>query len=187
MRITRKEKQTLLHIAFDAISVRIDPMNRPVSSPPDITDVIESKCGAFVSVYVDQNLRGCIGTFSEEAPLYKNVEKMAVSAASEDLRFTSIHPEELHRLVIEISILTPRKRIYDPSEIVIGRHGIYMKHGSGRGTLLPQVAANQEWSTEDFLGNCSKYKAGLAWDGWKNAELYTYEAIVFSSETLAGI
>jgi len=182
MTITEREKDTLLSMAFHAISGRIDPKNRFNSPREELTDVLESKCGAFVSVYVNLKLRGCIGTFSEEEALYKNVRKMAVSAATEDGRYSSIHPDELSRLEIEISVLTPRQKIYDPAEIVIGKHGIYIKHGANRGTLLPQVAVKQNWTATEFLGSCSKYKAGIGWDGWKTAELYTYEAIVFSSE-----
>ena len=185
MTITGQEKQTLLTMAFNAISARVDHKNRFSSPKEEMTEAMERKCGAFVSVYVDHHLRGCIGTFSEEEPLYKNVTKMAVSAASEDARFTTIHPDELSRIVIEISILTPRQRIYNPSEIVIGKHGIYMKHGANRGTLLPQVAVKQECTVKEFLGSCAKHKAGIGWEGWKTAELYTYEAIVFKSELSA--
>jgi hypothetical protein len=83
---------------------------------------------------------------------------------------------------IEISILSPRKRIRGPEEIEIGKHGIFVETGMHRGTLLPQVAVNQGWTVEEFLGNCSKYKAGLGWDGWKTANLFSYEATVFSSD-----
>ncbi len=169
-------------MAVNAIAERVDTMKSPSSPLKGLTETLEIRCGAFVSLYVDHHLRGCIGTFSEEEPLYKNVTKMAVSAAIDDSRFTSIHPDELSRLELEISILTPRQRIYDPSEIVIGKHGIYIKHGANRGTLLPQVAVKQDWSIKEFLGNCSKYKAGIGWDGWKAAELYTYEAIIFKSD-----
>ena len=109
---------------------------------------------------------------------------MAVSAAFGDSRFSSIQDSELPKLELEISVLSPRQKITDPSEIVIGRHGIYIKLGSNRGTLLPQVAVTQNWTVEEFLGNCSKYKAGIGWNGWKAAEVFTYEAIVFRSETL---
>ncbi len=169
-------------MAGNAIAKKVDPLKKSTSPFQGLTEALESRCGAFISLYVDQHLRGCIGTFSEEEPLYKNVTKMAVSAAIDDSRFTSIHPDELSRLELEISILTPRQRIYDPSEIVIGKHGIYIKHGGNRGTLLPQVAVNQEWSVKEFLGNCSRYKAGIGWNGWKTAELFTYEAIVFKSD-----
>jgi AmmeMemoRadiSam system protein A len=182
MTFTESEKRTLLVMAGNAIVEKIDPLMKTTLVPEGLTDSLESGCGAFVSVYVDQKLRGCIGTFSEEEALYKNVMKMAVSAATEDIRFTSIRPHELSLLKLEISILTPRQRIDDPSEIVLGKHGIYMKKGSSRGTLLPQVAVDQNWSVTEFLGNCARNKAGIGWDGWKTAELYTYEAIVIQSE-----
>ena len=185
MKITGSEKRTLLTLAGRAIAEKIAPRNHSSPANPDLTEALERRCGAFVSLYVDQKLRGCIGTFSEEEALYKNVKNMAVSAATDDSRFTSIHPNELPRLELEISILTPRQRINDPSEIVIGKHGIYIKLGSNRGTLLPQVAVKQDWTEKEFLGNCSKYKAGIGWDGWKAAELYTYEAIVFKSAALS--
>ena len=183
MIFTGSEKRTLFALAGRAIAERIDPLKKPCSALQGLTEALHSRCGAFVSLYVDQHLRGCIGTFSEEEPLYKNVTKMAVSAATDDSRFASIHSDELSRLELEISILTPRQRIYDPSEIVIGKHGIYMIHGGNRGTLLPQVAVTQNWSVKEFLSNCSKYKTGIGWDGWKTAELFTYEAIVFKSES----
>ena len=80
---------------------------------------------------------------------------------------------------IEISVLTPLKRINSPDEIILGKHGIYMKKGYNSGTFLPQVANSTGWTKEEFLGHCSRDKAGMGWDGWKTAELYTYEAIVF--------
>ena len=185
MILTGNEKKTLISLAGRAIGEKIDPGFKAGSDFPELPESLQSRCGAFVSIYVDQELRGCIGTFSEVEPLYKNVTRMAVSAATEDSRFTSLQVDEFSRTELEISILTPRRRISDPSEIVIGLHGIFIKHGTYRGTLLPKVALNQEWSAKEFLGNCSKYKAGIGWDGWKTAELYTYEAIVFKSDMLS--
>ena len=182
MRVTESEKRTLLSVAGRAITEKISPGIHLASAKLDLTEALQCMCGAFVSLYVDQKLRGCIGTFSEEDTLYKNVANMAVLSATDDSRFNSIQVRELDQLEVEISILTPRQRISDPSEIVLGRHGIYLKHGTNRGTLLPQVAVTQNWTVKEFLGNCSKYKAGLGWDGWKAAEIYTYEAIVFKSE-----
>ena len=59
------------------------------------------------------------------------------------------------------------------------RHGIYIRQGYRSGTFLPQVADEVNWTKEEFLGHCSQDKAGLGWDGWRDAELYVYEAIVF--------
>lgn len=182
MILTKPEKRTLITLAGNAIIDQVDPQRITSESSCKITAALKSKCGAFVSLYVDQHLRGCIGTFSEQDPLHKNVIKMAVSAATEDSRFSSICPDELTRLKLEISVLTPKQRINDPAEIEIGKHGIYIKQGSYRGTLLPQVAVAQNWTVKELLGNCSKNKVGIGWDGWKTAELYTYEAIVFQSD-----
>jgi len=184
MTFTGTEKRDLLEMAGRAISEKVGPVRRVPLGATELTPALESRCGAFVSLYVDQKLRGCIGTFSEEEPLYRNVEKMAVSSATSDSRFPPIQPDELSRLQVEISVLTPRQRIHDPSEIEIGKHGIYVKRGAYRGTFLPQVAVSQDWTVQEFLGNCARYKAGIGWNGWKTAELYTYEAIVFSSDDL---
>ena len=181
MKLGETEREDLLRLAREAIEDSVDPhLHGSSLMTPDAT-VLQTRCGAFVSLYVDNKLRGCIGTFSEEEPIFRNVKNMAVSAATNDSRFTSIHPRELSQLELEISILTPRQRISDPSEIIIGLHGIYIKLGSSHGTLLPQVAVAQNWTTKEFLGNCSRYKAGIGWDGWEAAELFTYEAIVFKS------
>ena len=75
-------------------------------------------------------------------------------------------------------MLTPLKKVKGPQEIKMGKHGIYIKSGYNTGTFLPQVAEKTGWSVGEFLGRCSRDKAGLGWDGWKTAELYTYEAIV---------
>jgi len=105
---------------------------------------------------------------------------MAVAAATQDYRFSKVHSNEISQLKIEISVLTPLKRIQSANEFIMGKHGIYIKKGNASGTFLPQVANQTKWSKEEFLGHCSEDKAGIGWDGWKTAELYTYEAFVFS-------
>ena len=183
MKLTQKEKLELLRVAREAIATHSITLKKKVL-PPFPSKLSELHCGAFVSIYVDGDLRGCIGTFSEENTIYKNIRDRAVSAATTDSRFEPLTPSELERFQLEISVLSPRERIFDKSEIIIGKHGIFMKKGTKRGTLLPQVAISQGWSIEEFLGNCSRYKAGIGWDGWQSAELYTYEAIVFRSDDL---
>jgi len=181
MNLNEQEKEELLCLAREAIEENVHPKMDRSAKPQGVLAAMEIKCGAFVSVYVDSDLRGCIGTFSEDVSLSANVKRMAVSAATTDSRFQPVLPEELARLEIEVSVLTPRTRIYDISEISIGQHGIYMIHGNNRGTLLPQVAVSQNWNVFEFLGNCARYKAGIGWEGWKAAELYTYEALSFRS------
>jgi AmmeMemoRadiSam system protein A len=184
MTLSEQDKSSLLRLAKTTIVNRLDP-----SSRADLRDsgeapagALTEQCGAFVSLYVDGNLRGCIGTFSEEEPLWENVRNMALSAATSDDRFSPIVADELDRLTIEISVLSPRERVDDYRKIIPGKHGILMVRGTNRGTFLPQVAVAQNWTLEEFLGNCARYKAGIGWDGWKTAELYTYTATIFRGE-----
>jgi len=185
MTLTDRERIELLHMARNAIVTAIEPGLKADQASP-LAESLHLPTGVFVSLYVKGKLRGCIGTFSEEEPLFKNVRVMAVSAATNDSRFSPIVSNDLDHLNIEISVLTPRIPVSDISEISIGKDGIYMERDFSRGTFLPQVATNQQWSLEEFLGNCAKYKAGIGWDGWKTADLYRYKAIIFSSADFPG-
>ena len=109
---------------------------------------------------------------------------MAISAATSDYRFDPVSASELNSLDIEISVLTPMHKISSTEEIILGKHGIYIKKGGQSGTLLPQVATDRNWTKEEFLGYCSRDKAGIGWNGWKNADIYIYEAIVFSESPI---
>jgi AmmeMemoRadiSam system protein A len=182
MNISRSERNALLTVAGRAVAEKIVPGKFSFPENLELSGILKSRCGAFVSLYINGELRGCIGTFSEAVALHKNVEDMAVSAAIGDSRFSPIQGHELSDLELEISVLSPRTRIFDPKEIVLGKHGIYLRLDSNRGTMLPQVAVTQNWTVEEFLGNCAKYKAGIGWDGWKAAEIFTYEAVVFRSK-----
>ena len=140
---------------------------------------LKQKCGAFVSLHKHGRLRGCIGHFGEDVPLYEIVAEMARAAAFEDPRFTPVSKDELKDIDIEISVLTPMRRIHSLDEFELHRHGIYIRKGYRSGTFLPQVADEVNWTKEEFVSHCAQDKAGSGWDGWKTAELYVYEAIVF--------
>jgi len=144
-----------------------------------ISSRLRERCGAFVTLTKRGQLRGCIGHFGEDTPLYEMVYRMARAAAFEDPRFHELREEELDDIDIEISVLTPMRRIYSLDEFELHRHGLYIRKGYRSGTFLPQVADEVNWTKEEFVGHCSRDKAGLGWDGWRDAELYVYEAIVF--------
>jgi len=135
--------------------------------------------GAFVTLYKEGSLRGCIGRFEPNQPLYDVVVDMAISAALHDTRFSKVTKEELEDISLEISVLTPRKKINSIDEIVIGKHGIYIQKGNKNGTYLPHVATQMNWSVEEFVRSCAIEKAGMNSDEYKDAQLFTYEAIVF--------
>ena len=173
------DKKALKDIAFNSIRDSLD--GKPIAQPTltSYLSPLTSKCGAFVSLHKHGHLRGCIGHFGEDYPLHEIVAEMARAAAFEDPRFMPVTRDELDELDIEISVLTPMRRIQSLDEFELHRHGIYIKKGYRSGTFLPQVADEVNWTKEEFVGHCSQDKAGLGWDGWKDAELYVYEAIVF--------
>lgn len=174
-----KEKKELREIARLSLYEATINNNKISIDESRISSKLKEPLGAFVTLYKNGKLRGCIGTFEADEPLYKVVMKMAVASAKFDNRFQEVIPDELKDIEIEISVLTPRKRINFLDEIVLGRHGIYIKKGSKNGTFLPQVASQMNWNVEEFVGNCAKEKAKIGFDGYKDAEIYTFEAIVF--------
>jgi len=177
-----KEKRELLQIARETIQEYL--ANRKVLkiNEAEIPDAMKTPCGAFVTLHKNGELRGCIGRFVANEPLYSVVQQMAIAAATEDSRFQSVTKDELEEIDIEISVLTPLKKIESIDEIEMGRHGIYIKKGFASGTFLPQVAIETGWTKEEFLGYCARNKAGIGWDGWKDADIFTYEAFVFAEK-----
>ena len=173
------DKKALKEIAFNSIRDSLD--DKPIAQPTltSYLSPLTSKCGTFVSLHKHGHLRGCIGHFGEDYPLHEIVAEMARAAAFEDPRFKPVTRDELNDLDIEISVLTPMRRIQSLDEFELHRHGIYIKKGYRSGTFLPQVADEVNWTKEEFVGHCSQDKAGLGWDGWRDAELYVYEAIIF--------
>jgi AmmeMemoRadiSam system protein B/AmmeMemoRadiSam system protein A len=180
LRISEQEKNELLEKARASISHFVKKGRVAKIIAPVRNGILNEAMGAFVSIYVGGKLRGCIGGFARKKTLNVLVQEMAVSA-SHDRRFDPIKPDELDQMEIEISVLSPLKKADSVDEIELGKHGIYIKQGNNSGTFLPQVAAKTGWSIEDFLGHCSRDKAGLGWEGWKTAEVFVYEAIVFRS------
>ena len=175
--LTDEDKRQLKAIALQSIRDSLD--GKPIAQKSSMSNVLNQKCGAFVSLHQHGRLRGCIGHFGEDVPLHEIVAEMTRAAAFEDPRFTPLRREELDDTDIEISVLTPMRRIQSLDEFELHRHGIYIRKGYRSGTFLPQVADEVNWTKEEFVGHCSRDKAGLGWDGWREAELYVYEAIVF--------
>ena len=175
--LSDEEKRMLKEIAMTSIKDSLD--GKPISHHSPLTSHLSEKCGAFVSLHKHGRLRGCIGHFGEDMPLHEIVAEMARAAAFEDPRFMPVTADELADIDIEISVLTPMRRIQSLEEFELHRHGIYIRKGYRSGTYLPQVADEVNWTKEEFVSHCAQDKAGIGWDGWKDAELYVYEAIVF--------
>lgn len=134
--------------------------------------------GAFVTIRNKGELRGCIGEFEPKETLYKVIQKMTLAAATEDIRFMPIQAKELKDIKIEISIMTPKRKINDWQEIQLGKHGVVVQKGMRAGTFLPQVATETGWGPEEFLSHLCAEKAGLAQDCYKDpsTNLFVFEA-----------
>lgn len=164
-------------------AVRRHPPPRLEVTEPEL----QARCGAFVTLKNRGRLRGCIGRFTSDEPLWKVVADMARASAIEDFRFFAnpITPQELPQITVEISVLSPMEKIQDPLDIQLGVHGIYIRGPGGRaGTYLPQVATEHNMTKEEFLSSCCAHKAGLSPDAWRTgeAEVLVYTAEVFSEE-----
>jgi AmmeMemoRadiSam system protein B/AmmeMemoRadiSam system protein A len=178
------DKKELLQIARNTINEYLKDKTIPDIDPKMLPEALREKAGAFVTLKKSGELRGCIGHFEADNPLYKIVQQMAVASATQDYRFETVTPVEMKLIDIEISVLTPMTKITDISNIRLGTDGIYIRKGSRSGTFLPQVATETGWNLEDFLGHCARDKAGIGWDGWKDkdAEIFVYHAFVFGEK-----
>lgn len=173
---TQEEKEKMIATArasiYSYLGLKYDGDDSPVG-------VLKEKgYGVFVTLNLNGNLRGCIGRFTSPSSLHSTIREMARSAAFDDPRFPALSKKEAPEIEIEVSVLSPLKRIQSIDEFKLGRDGIYMIKGYNHGTFLPQVAKETGWNTEEFLGHCARDKAGIGYYGWKDAELYTYQTEV---------
>jgi len=147
------------------------------------THTLREKRGAFVTLKIGGRLRGCIGMVEPRKPLKETVAEMARAAAVSDPRFMPVEEDEVASIGIEISVLTPLRRIRSRDEIVVGTHGLVVEKGSYRGLLLPQVAAEAGWDAETFLGYTCE-KAGLPRNAWRDpgTEIFVFSAQVFGEK-----
>lgn len=185
--LSHEDKRILLSLVRKTISEYLADKSIPAVEEESLPANLKTPTGAFVTLKKNHQLRGCIGNFFSEKPLYKIVQEMAIAAATMDSRFLPVRKDEMTSIEIEISVLTPLHRISSIEEFRLGRDGIYMKKGNLSGTFLPQVAQETGWNLEEFLGHCARDKASIGWEGWKekDTELYTYQAIVFSESELS--
>lgn len=175
------ERTELLRIARQTVAATAKGEAPPKVDADQLPAALRAQGACFVTLEKQKDLRGCIGNMIADGPLYEAVVRNAVSAAREDPRFPPVRPDEVDQLHIEVSYLTPMKRVKNADEIVVGRHGLLMSLGGRRGVLLPQVAYERGWLREEFLAETC-HKAGLPADAWKKpgAEISSFEAEVFS-------
>ena len=179
--LTQAEQKELLTIARETIMAYVTSGKVPaftVTSPGLIAER-----GCFVTIKQQGKLRGCIGNFVSDKPLYSLVQEMAIAAATQDPRFYPLKPSDLDDFELEISALSPLKKVSSVNEIQVGTHGLYITKNTYRGVLLPQVATEYGWDRETFLKHTC-LKAGLPEHAWKKeCEISTFTALVFGEQS----
>jgi uncharacterized protein (TIGR00296 family) len=189
------EGEFLVKLSRKAISNYL--LENKIIKPPEDTPVsLNKKLGVFVTLknYSSDELRGCIGFPEPIEILAKATIMSAIEAATGDPRFHQVTLKELDEdIIVEISVLTPPLEIKTepkdiPEHITVGTDGLIIGKGLQRGLLLPQVAIEWNWNTEEFLANCC-LKAGLPPDSWllKDSKIFKFQATIFKERSPKGI
>ena len=175
---SHEERTLLLQLAHDSILSALE--NHEVSLDPPSPHLTEPR-GAFTSLYLNGELRGCVGYVLPVSSVYRAVIDTARAAAFEDARFYPVTIEEARQLNIELSILSPPLPI-SAEEVEVGRHGLLISLAGQRGLLLPQVPAERNWDRITFLQQTCR-KAGLPPDAWQRGALIeAFTAEVFGEK-----
>lgn len=185
-----EDAKALIALARRAISSALEGKSLPESPPGG--GILLQKAGVFVTIrsHPDKQLRGCVGLPAPALPLWEAVIHSALSSAFRDPRFSPITRDELDRITIELSVLTPPKEVPKgslPEAIKVGRDGLIVERAGRKGLLLPQVAVEYGWSSEEFLRRTCE-KAGLDRDcwRWKDTKVFTFQAEVFEEKEPCG-
>jgi AmmeMemoRadiSam system protein A len=181
--LTETEKKILLQTARQSITSAVNNLPLPVTN--NCSDELLKQCGAFVTLFRENELRGCIGFIDARRPLIETIREAAERAALEDPRFAPVASDELEQIDIEISVLSVLKRLEQITEINIGTDGIVVELGMKRGLLLPQVAKENGWNHELFFKQTLR-KAGIPVSLQVHPELraFTFTAEVFNEHEL---
>ena len=174
--LTGEQRRALLDLARASVASQVTGGVAVAPGPLELPDA----SGVFVTIKRRGQLRGCLGTLQNRAGLAAEVARCAADSASEDPRFPPVSRDELPDLTLEISVLGPLESIdARPDAFTIGVHGLVAEQGLHRGLLLPQVATEWGWDSEQFLRQTC-VKAGLPPDAWRRgARFFRFAAEVF--------
>jgi len=179
------EQEILLKIAREALEKAVQGIPLPEVKLNKLPPSLQANGASFVTLTINDRLRGCIGTLEAYQPLAEDVQEHAVAAALQDFRFPNVEPSELPLIEIEVSVLTPREPlIYDGPDDLIqkirpGMDGVVLEDGFRKATFLPQVWEKLT-SPESFLSQLCM-KMGAPDDLWRKKPLkvFTYQVQKF--------
>ncbi|MBI4616272.1 MAG: AmmeMemoRadiSam system protein A [Planctomycetes bacterium] len=182
MALSGTDRRLLLALARSSLEDAVRATERPLPASPS-SDLAEKR-GAFVTLYRASDLRGCIGRVQPLQPLWETVAEMTAASATRDPRFAAILASELPEISIQISVLSPLRRIRSLDEIEVGRHGLYVRKSGQTGVLLPQVAERCGWSAGRFYAETLR-KGEIRSEPSRlddDVEAFVYEAEVFQEQ-----
>ncbi len=184
--LNESAKKEALAIARETLESYLTGGGTPQFSPH--SRYLYFPLGAFVTLENGDQLRGCIGHFEPAIPLHRVIQQAAIDAATKDHRFKNVTSSEMNEIEIEVSIMTPRRKIDSWEEIELGKHGVVVQKSKISGTFLPQVATDTGWSKEEFLKELCSQKAGLARNCYQDPSvaLYVFEAQIFADYEVSG-
>jgi hypothetical protein len=178
------QRKELLKIARETIKLYLETGKR---YEPKVSDeLLKADMGAFVTLHKKGELRGCIGHMIASGPLYLTVRDMAIAASTEDPRFAPVTASELKDIDLEISALSPMRKVAGPEEVKIPGNGVMVRMGWRSGVYLPQVADEPGWDKEEFMNSLCGHKAGIPMNAWKTGacDIYIFTAEVFGEKEL---
>lgn len=176
--LTDIERATLLRLARRSLTEYTQ--TREILSCSEYAEALRVRRGVFVTLRRGGSLRGCIGYVRDCKPLCDAVIHCAIAAGHEDPRFRPVRMEELDKIEIEISVLSPLSRLGSTDEIEIGVHGVMVEKQRQRGLLLPQVALEHHFDRQRFLEETCR-KAGLRRQAWQDEDttIFVFTAEIF--------
>ncbi|MGB4269045.1 MAG: AmmeMemoRadiSam system protein B [Spirochaetota bacterium] len=180
--ISDDDKMFLLSLARKSIETMLNNKTL-LDYKGTIPEYCKQKSGAFVTLTIDGKLRGCIGYIEPVKPLYQTVIECAVHAAFKDPRFEPLTKAEYRKTHIEISVLSPYKKIASLDELHLGTDGLIVVKGNRRGVLLPQVATEYGLTKQQFFQHTCE-KAGIYPFEYDSVTLYTFTATIFSENEI---
>lgn len=179
--LSEDEKETLFAIAQNTLEWCVKGgRGKFFFDKYSITPKLKERTATFVTLKIGDMLRGCIGSLTPVAEMYRSVHDNTVNAALRDFRFRPVTPMELEKIDMHISLLSPIVDIASLDEFKIGEHGIILEKGQYRAVYLPEVAVEQKWTKEETLSSLSQ-KAGMNRDAWREGTSFK----VFSSVVLS--
>ncbi len=170
------EKALMMTVVKDAIAARL--AGEAYRLPADVPETLMEDGACFVTLRMNGDLRGCIGTLDAHEPLLENIVSNAQNAAFGDYRFSKLTKDEYPNLEYHVSVLTPSRPVDGPNDVNLGTHGIILHHHGKRAVFLPEVPTDQGWDLTTTLEYLSR-KAGLPTDAWKDADYQVFETVSF--------